>query len=178
LISLRSQLASPLRADPVEDITVNATLVADPLTVTIVCAWCRRDAASTGVDDPRAIVGLCDEHVTGFFNRVDTLLESCAALRKTKSRKGAVAEPKPDAIREPVGDTVADTLRKHGGLTLCDACLAAELGWPAARVTAEAEALTASEFLRDQWRCARCGARGVVTRARTRRSRILEKQAA
>jgi hypothetical protein len=167
-----------LRADAVEDITVDATIAADPLTVTIVCAWCRRDAASTGMTDPRAIVGLCDEHVSGFFNRVDVLLASCAALRKTKSARGAAAEPEPDAIPEPAADTVADTLRKHGGLTLCDACLAAELGWPAARVTEEAEALTAAEFLRDQWRCARCGARGVVTRARTRRSRILEKQAA
>ena len=139
-------------------------------TVTLVCAWCRRDNGAPGTDDARAIVGLCEDHVKGFFARVDDLLASCAALRKKKS----AAEPAAPIEEEPEEEGLADVLRRHGGLTFCDACLAAELDWPAARVTGEAESLDRSEFLRDQWRCARCGARGLVTRARTRRSYILE----
>jgi hypothetical protein len=141
------------------------------MTLTIVCAWCRRDTGA-GADDPRAIVGLCADHVTGFFDRVESLLTSCAALAAGRRKNAeAPAAPVPE-------ETVADVLHKHGGLTLCDVCIAAELGWPPARVTAEAEALATPEFLRDYWRCARCGTRGLVTRVRTRGKRVLEKQAA
>ena len=150
--------------------TVNATATtAEPLsTVTLLCAWCRRDSDTAGTQDSRAIVGLCDDHVKGFFARVDELLASCAALRKKK-----VADAETPAEEAP-DESLPNLLRRNGGLTFCDACLGAELDWPAERVTSEADALDRSEFLRDQWRCARCGARGLVTRARTRRSYILE----
>lgn len=149
---------------------MNVTTADALSTVTLVCAWCRRDSGAARADDVRAIVGLCEDHVKGFFARVDDLLASCAALRKKKNAPDAIA---PVEEEEPE-EGLAEVLRRHGGLTFCDACLAAELDWPAVRVTGEAERLDRSEFLRDQWRCARCGARGLVTRARTRRSYILE----
>lgn len=148
---------------------MNATIAEDLSTVTLVCAWCRRDSGTAGTDDARAIVGLCEDHIKGFFARVEDLLVSCAALRRKKTEADA-----PAPVEEPAEESLADLLRRHGGLTFCDACLAAELDWPAARVTGEAESLDRAEFLRNQWRCARCGARGLVTRARMRRSYILE----
>ena len=144
------------------------------MSVNVICAWCRRDGRASSDADPRAIVGLCEQHVTGFVERVESLLASCAAFPQSRRRKQA---PEPQVAREPER-TVAGLLRHHGGLTLCDACIASELGWPEARVTGDAEALATSEFLRDQWRCARCGTRGLVTRLRTRRPRTLEAKAA
>lgn len=148
---------------------MNATSTERLSTVTLVCAWCRRDNGTVGSDDRRAIVGLCEDHVKGFFTRVDELLTSCAALRKKRTE----AEPEAAAEESPA-ESLANVLRHHRGLTFCDACLAAELDWPAERVASEADALDRLEFLRDHWRCARCGARGLVSRARTRRSFILD----
>ena len=147
---------------------MNAMTIAEaPMRVNLVCAWCRREGDAHGTDDPRAIVGLCEQHLTGFVERVESLLASCAAFAQSRRRTQA-----PEPVAEPAVEperTVADLLRQHGGLTLCDACLASELGWQEGRVTRDAEALPASEFLRDQWRCALCGARGIVTRLRSRR---------
>ena len=155
---------------------MNPTITTETLAPTIVCAWCRRDGGISGADDSRSIVGLCQEHVSGFFDRVDTLLSSFAALTASRRKRSKDAEEtEPEAAPE-IG--VADLLRKHGGLTLCDGCIASELGWPAPRATAEAEALSSPEFLRDYWRCARCSARGLVTRVRARGQRTLEKKAA
>jgi hypothetical protein len=155
---------------------VNPTpTIEGPMSVTVACAWCRRDGGARGPDDSRAIVGLCERHIAGFFERVESLLTSCAELAKSR-RRGQQPEPvSPAPGPEP---TVAELLRGHGGLTLCDACIAAELDWPAERVSSEAARLPVSDFLRDHWRCARCGARGLVTRLRTRRSRMLEQKAA
>lgn len=158
--------------------TVTATMVQTTLAVTIACAWCRRENGGETAGDPRTIVGLCDEHVSGFFSRVDTLLASLAELRAARRRTRDVPAETAAAPEPAGGEAIADLLRKHTGLTLCDACVAADLGWPAARVTGEADRLDASDFVRDQWRCGRCGARGIVTRARTRRTRLVEKQAA
>ena len=144
-----------------------------PMNVTLTCAWCCRESGAGGIDDPRTIVGLCERHVAGFFERVESLLTSCAELAKSR-RRGKDIEPAPPVS----GPTVAELLRSHGGLTLCDACIASELDWPAERVSSEAARLPVSDFLRDHWRCARCGARGLVTRLRTRRSRMLEQKAA
>lgn len=157
--------------------TVTATVVPTALGVTIACAWCRREHGGDAAGDPRTIVGLCDEHVSGFFSRVDALLASFAELRAKRTRTkgapaGTAATPEADG-----GEAIADLLRVHTGLTLCDACVAVDLGWPPARVTDEADRLDPADFVRDQWRCGRCGARGIVTRARTRRS-LVEKQAA
>lgn len=156
---------------------MNATTIAEAtMSVNLVCAWCRRAGGANGMDDPRAIVGLCEQHLTGFIERVESLLASCAAFAQSRRRKQA-----PEPVAEPAVEperTVADLLRQHGGLTLCDACIASELDWQEARVTGDAEALEASEFLRNQWRCARCGTRGIVTRLRTRRTRSLEAKAA
>lgn len=159
-----------------EGIAVNPTPTIDgPMSVTLACAWCRRESGVGGTDDPRAIVGLCERHVSGFFERVESLLASCAELAKSRRRGKDVEPVSPPPAPEP---TVAELLRSHGGLTLCDACIASELDWPAERVSGDAAELPASEFLRDHWRCARCGARGLVTRLRTRRSRLLEQRAA
>ena len=147
---------------------MNATTSATPATLQLLCAWCRR-SNPTATDDPRAIVGLCDHHVKGFFARVDDVLRSCAALRKKKS-ENSETEPVEDEVP---AETLAKVLRHHAGLTFCDACLGAEADWPVERVTHEANALDRSEFLRDEWRCARCGARGLVTRTRARRSYIV-----
>jgi hypothetical protein len=158
-----------------EGMTVSVTVAPGTTSVTIVCAWCRREAGDAS-SDPRAIVGLCDTHVSGFVSRVDTLLGSLAELRgrRTRGQEAPVSAPS-----EPDGqERVADLLRTHTGLTLCDACIAADLGWPAPRVADEAGRLDAAEFVRDPWRCGRCGARGVVTRARSRRTRLVETQAA
>lgn len=158
--------------------TVTATVVPTTLGVTIACAWCRRESGGAAASDPRTIVGLCDEHVSGFFSRVDTLLASLAELRAKRSRVKEAPVETPAATQPDGGEAIAELLRHHTGLTLCDACVAADLGWPVARATDEADRLDASEFVRDQWRCARCGTRGIVTRARTRRTRLIEKQAA
>ena len=154
---------------------MNPTTIDGTMSVILACAWCRRESGGNGVDDPKTIVGLCEQHVAGFFDRVESLLTSCAELRKSRRRGKDVDATPAAAAPEP---TVADLLRRHGGLTLCDACIAAELSWAEDRVTGEAEELAPTEFLRDHWRCARCGARGLVTRLRTRRSRILEQKAA
>ena len=143
---------------------------------TISCAWCRRDGGVAAAEDPRTIVGLCDDHVSGFFHRVETLLTSFAELAVSRRKRGGDTAEAPPAATPEV--SVAELLREHGGLTLCDACIADELGWPVPRATAEAEGLRTPEFLRDYWRCARCGARGLVTRARARAQRTSEKQAA
>jgi hypothetical protein len=154
---------------------VNASTIAGAtMSLTVICAWCRREGGASRADDPRAIVGLCAQHLTGFVDRVESLLASCATFAQSPRRTQA---PEPEPARESER-TVADLLRHHGGLTLCDACIASELDWPEARVTGDAEALAAREFLRDQWRCARCGTRGIVTRLRTRRPRTLEANAA
>jgi hypothetical protein len=144
------------------------------MTVNVICAWCRRESGASAAADPRAIVGLCEQHRTGFVDRVEGLLASCAAFAASRRRKQP-SEPEP--AREPER-TVPDLLRHHGGLTLCDPCIASELDWPEARVTIDAEALAGNDFLRDQWRCARCGTRGLVTRLRTRRTRPPETKAA
>lgn len=156
---------------------MTATVVPTTLGVTIACAWCRRENGGDAAGDPRTIVGLCDEHVSGFFSRVDALLASLAELRARRMRTkdapaGTAAAPEPAG-----GEAIAELVRKHAGLTLCDTCVAADLGWPAARVTEEADRLDA-DFVRDQWRCGRCGARGIVTRPQTCRTRLVEKQAA
>ena len=150
---------------------MNATTSRTPATLQLLCAWCRRNNPAT-TDDPRAIVGLCDQHVKGFFARVDDVLRSCAALRKKKS-ESSETEPVEEEVEVPA-ETLANVLRRHAGLTFCDACLGAEADWRVERVTHEANALDRSEFLRDEWRCARCGARGLVTRTRTRRSYIAD----
>lgn len=157
---------------------MTATLVPTTMGVTIACAWCRRENGGDTASDPRTIVGLCDAHVSGFYSRVDTLLASLAELRTRRTRVKEASVETPAATEPDGSEAIAELLQKHTGLTLCDACIAADLGWPAARVTDEADRLEPSEFVRDQWRCARCGTRGIVTRARTRRSRLVEKQAA
>jgi hypothetical protein len=143
------------------------TATANP-TLTLLCAWCRRHAHDAGGTDPRAIVGLCDEHVKGFFARVEALLASCAGLRT--ANPGDESE---GAREETPAKALGNALRRHAGLTFCDPCLAAEVGWDVDRVTAAAGALDRSEFLRDSWRCARCGARGMVTRTRARRPTVV-----
>lgn len=145
--------------------------------VTIVCAWCRRDTGGVSTTDPRAIVGLCQDHVTAFFSRVDALLGSLAELRGKSSKSNDVPAEPPARDGDRV-ESIGELLRRQAGLTLCDACLGTELGWSPARVADEAEALAPAEFLRDRWRCARCGARGIVTRARGPRTRLVEHQAA
>ena len=48
----------------------------------------------------------------------------------------------------------------------CDPCLANSLRLPTARVVAAATVLGASGgYLRDRWKCCRCGVEGPVTRA-------------
>jgi hypothetical protein len=169
-------MASPLRYWAAEGTTVNPTVATDTFLPTIACAWCHREGGVAGGEDSRTIVGLCDEHVSGFFHRVENLLTSFADLAAArKKRRGDGAETPP---AQPPKVSVADLLRKHGGLTLCDACIARELDWPAPRAKAEAEGLPTPEFLRDYWRCARCGARGLVTRVRARGQHTFEKQAA
>lgn len=155
----------------------STTTIEGPMSVTLACAWCQRESGAGVADDPRTIVGLCEQHVAGFFERVESLLTSCAELFKSR-RRGKDTEPASPALAPAPAPTVAGLLRNHGGLTRCDACIASELDWSPERVTGEAEQLPAAEFLRDQWRCARCGARGLVTRLRTHRSRMLEQKAA
>jgi hypothetical protein len=146
--------------------TMTVTTPVTITTVTLACAWCRRENGGASAD-ARTIVGLCEDHVRAFSTRVDDLLASCAALRKKKdARRDA-------SVEVPATQGVADILRHHGGLTFCDACLAAEVGRAPEHVAIEAERLDGAEFLRDQWRCARCGARGLVTRARVPRAGIL-----
>jgi hypothetical protein len=64
------------RCEGREETTVNVTIATETLLPPLVCAWCRRAGAGVRPDDPRAIVGLCDEHVSGFFDQVDRLLST------------------------------------------------------------------------------------------------------
>jgi CheY-like chemotaxis protein len=61
---------------------------------------------------------------------------------------------------------VAAILSEHRGLDSCDRCLAQKLGVDTEQAARAAIRLGAqSDFIREQWKCATCGARTVVTRA-------------
>jgi hypothetical protein len=140
--------------------------------VRTICEWCRRDGQAPDVEDPSAIPGLCEDHISRFMREVD------AALRGQTRIRSEVELPAPDRlhrsarrVRETVLQQVGELLLRNFGSDLCDACVAAELGLRAAEAEAAAARLAASsDFLRDEWRCGRCGSRKIVTRARAAHS--------
>jgi hypothetical protein len=61
-------------------------------------------------------------------------------------------------------------LVQHTGIDVCDRCAARELECSIAAIEDAAAAVSGrEEFLRDEWRCGRCAARGLVTRVRRSR---------
>jgi hypothetical protein len=136
---------------------------------TLLCAWCRRDGRDVSAQDGAAIVGLCEDHIRRFTAEVDAALEA-----ETPVRSGSAAGPERtrrassrsgDALVKRVADVLVDNAR----VDLCDACIAREIGHRVVDVKAATERLaSSSDFLRDLWRCGRCGTRQMVTRARSR----------
>lgn len=141
------------------------------------CVWCRREGRESEPADAAAIPGLCDEHVRRFTAEVD------AALQTPSAAGGAgdlppVNRPRraPRRLSDKLVEQVADVLVRNARTDLCDACIAGELRRAVGEVQDATARLAASpDFLRDQWRCGRCGSRQLVTRARSRllRSRSL-----
>ena len=134
--------------------------------MTLVCVWCQREGKGQPPMDAAAILGICADHANRFLSEVD------AALESDGRRSGGALTPPTRARwrRSPSEDVVtrvADLLAHHTGDDLCDRCVAAALRCSPGDVESVTVALSASpDFLRDEWRCGRCGARTLVTRAR------------
>ena len=63
-------------------------------------------------------------------------------------------------------DAVGGFLNFRQSEDFCDPCLASSVRLPTSQVTAAAIVLGASGgYLRDRWKCSRCGVEGPVTRA-------------
>lgn len=140
--------------------------------VTTVCAWCCREGHAASSGETGAIVGLCEDHINRFCAEVDAALGGREPGR-TAAPAGLppVRAPRREAhaVDDRVVRRVVDVLVTNVRLDLCDACIAAEVACAVAVATAAADRLAASaDFLRDQWRCGRCGNRTMVTRARSR----------
>ena len=136
--------------------------------MTLVCIWCQREGRAQPAEDAAAIVGICPDHANRFLSEVDAALESDGrhsdgGLAPTSQARRRRSPP------DDVAGRVADLLAAHTGNDLCDRCLAVELRCSPVDVASVTVALSASrDFLRDEWRCGRCGARTLVTRARSR----------
>jgi hypothetical protein len=122
-------------------------------------------------------VGLCADHINRFCAEVDALLgghgRSRMAVRRRSEDAGLppVRAPRREAraIDDHVVRRIVDVLVTNVRVDLCDACIAAEVRCAVTVAAAAADRLAASaDFLRDQWRCGRCGNRAMVTRARSR----------
>jgi hypothetical protein len=128
--------------------------------VDVACVWCKREGQPVA-DGPGAITGICDQHGARFLAEVDAALarsETAGSRRRSRSR--AAADP-------PLVKRIADALRVNPCVDLCDGCLAAAVGLRVHEVESVVTRLgTSPAFLRDAWRCARCGAETLVTRAR------------
>ena len=125
-----------------------------------VCVWCKREGKAVA-DGPASVAEICDQHRARFVAEVDAaLLKGPGADGRQRSRRRSA----PDAT---LINRVADALRRQPCVDLCDACLAHDVGIRPADVEDTITHLgTSSAFLRDTWRCARCGEQTLVTRAR------------
>jgi len=122
------------------------------------CVWCKREGKPEP-GAPNAVVGICEDHRARFLAEVD------AALKPVPNSKPGRRSRRP--VDPVLVNQISDTLRAQACVDLCDACLAAELNTRLALVEAAINQLgTSPEFLRDTWRCARCNAQTLVTRAR------------
>ncbi|PYN95686.1 MAG: hypothetical protein DMD91_24040 [Candidatus Rokuibacteriota bacterium] len=141
--------------------------------VTFVCVWCQRDGRAQAPDDASAIVGICSDHARRFLSEVDAALEG-TGRRRSEDSTSAAPPTRPRRRRsasDAVGRRVADALARSPGTDLCDRCLAADARCSPGEAESAATTLSGlPDFLRDEWRCARCGARAIVTRVRPRRT--------
>jgi hypothetical protein len=145
--------------------------------VTTVCAWCCRERQARSPEETGAIIGLCHDHITRFTAEVDAVLGAHEPSRADEPLPPATVDLPPApagrrtarAVGERLVGQVADVLVGNLRVDVCDPCIAAELRCTVADASAAATRLAASaDFLRDHWRCGRCGARRLVTRARSR----------
>jgi hypothetical protein len=117
------------------------------------------------------MVGICPDHAKRCLSEVDAALES-DGRRSDGALTPATPARRRRAPPEDVAGRVADLLTGQAGNDLCDRCVAVELRCSPTDVESVTVALSASQdFLRDEWRCGRCGARTLVTRARSRHTR-------
>jgi hypothetical protein len=139
--------------------------------VTTLCVWCRREGRAAESEDSGAIVGLCDEHISRFNAEVETALHGPDDVAGDVGRLPGAHAWRRHGRRatDTLVGRIADVLVQNARTDLCDACVAAELRATVAEAADAAARLARSpDFLRDHWRCGRCGSRRMVTRARSR----------
>jgi hypothetical protein len=118
------------------------------------------------------MVGLCDEHISRFNAEIEAALHVLDDPAGDVGRLPASHAPRRRGRRatDTLVDRIADLLVQNARTDLCDACVAAEIHSTVAEAADVAARLARSpDFLRDHWRCGRCGSRRMVTRARSRR---------
>jgi hypothetical protein len=144
---------------------------ASEVDVRIACVWCRREGRGSDLPDAAAVVGLCDDHIRRFTAEVDAALQGRSRERRSEGPPVSGRPPRRAGRRvsDRLVEQVADILVRNARTDLCDPCIAGEVGCAVADVQEATTRLAASlDFLRDQWRCGRCGSRQMVTRARSR----------
>lgn len=131
------------------------------------CVWCRREGRDPESADTPGFPGLCEEHIRRFTAEVEAALQVPAGTTADVPSKRPRRAPK--RLSEKLVEQVAEILVRNARTDLCDGCIAGELRCTVAEVQEATARLAAStDFLRDQWRCGRCGGRQLVTRARSR----------